>query len=134
VAAPRTSRVVMPVSDFAIRIANSPRLLLSTAMVLLTISSVGYSIAEGENILTGFWWSVVTATTVGYGDAYPRTVAGKFTAGMLMASMVLFFIPMVTASFASRLIVNRDAFTHDEQEQIKEGISEILRRLDDEGR
>lgn len=136
-APPNAGRVLIDrVGASLIRITNSPRSLLLTAMALLGAASIAYSIAEGENILTGFWWSIVTATTVGYGDAYPHTVAGKFTAGLLMASMVLFFIPMVTASFASRLIVNRDAFTHEEQEEIKEGIRLILERMrtEDAGR
>src|SRR3954454_3101944 len=132
---PNAGRVLIDrIGDLLIRISNSPRSLLLTAVTLLGAASIAYSIAEHQHIVSGFWWSIVTATTVGYGDAYPRTLAGKWTAGLLMASMVLFFIPMVTASFASRLIVNRDAFTHDEQEQIKEGSSEILRRLDEEGR
>ena len=74
---------------------------------------------------------VITATTVGYGDAYPSSGGGRITAVLLVVSMVFFFIPMLTASFASRLIVNRDAFTHEEQEQIKAGLDEVLRRLTD---
>lgn len=114
-----------------VAIANSPRLLLAVAAGLVTVSSVAYSRAEHQGIINSFWWSIVTTTTVGYGDAYPHTVAGKFVAGLLMLSMVLFFIPMVTASFASRLIVNRDAFTHQEQEEIKASLVLILKHLRD---
>jgi voltage-gated potassium channel len=55
---------------------------------------------------------------------------GRVAASTLIISMVIFFIPMVTASFASKLIVNRDAWTHEEQERIKAMLAEILRRLD----
>jgi voltage-gated potassium channel len=43
--------------------------------------------------------------------------------------MILFLIPMITASIASKLIVNRDAFTHEEQEEMKLMLKEINRKL-----
>lgn len=117
--------------DRIVRIANSPRELVFLALGLLAASSLSYSFFESRNLLDSFWWSLITATTVGYGDAYPASVGGKTTAILLVLSMVFFFIPMLTASFASRLITNRDAFTHEEQEELKAGIAEVLRRLNE---
>jgi voltage-gated potassium channel len=42
---------------------------------------------------------------------------------------VFLFIPTITANLASKLIVNRDAFTHEEQEEIKLTLQAILARL-----
>jgi voltage-gated potassium channel len=39
--------------------------------------------------------------------------------------MMLFVIPLITAHFASKLIVDNDAFQHDEQEEIKNNLREI---------
>jgi voltage-gated potassium channel len=45
---------------------------------------------------------------------------------VLICLTVLIVIPTITANLAAKLIVNRDAFTHEEQEEIKGA----LRRLE----
>ncbi len=112
------------------KIANSPRALVVTALVLLITSSAAYAITEHKAIGESLYWALITATTVGYGDAFPETGPGKVVAIVLVFSMVLFFLPMVTASMASKLIVNRDAFTHEEQEELKDGMRRLLAALE----
>ena len=51
----------------------------------------------------------------------------------LITSTVFLFIPTITANLASKLIVDRDVFTHEEQEEIKESLRAILDRLDANG-
>jgi voltage-gated potassium channel len=115
-----------------VRLANSPRMLVLAAVAILGSSTVAFELVEHRGFAESLWFAIVTATTVGYGDTYPATNAGRVVASLLVVSMVLFFIPLVTASFASKLIVDRNAFTHEEQEEIKDGIARVLRRLGDE--
>lgn len=106
-------------SNLFVKVANSPRLLVLTSLVLLFLASISYSLFEKKNLLDSLWWALITSTTVGYGDFYPASLGGRVTAIVLLLIMILFLIPMITASFASKLIVNRDAFTHEEQEEMK---------------
>jgi voltage-gated potassium channel len=92
---------------------------------VLVITAVLFAVLEGKNFGVALWWAVVTASTVGYGDTYPLTVGGRIVAGILISSMVLLVIPLVTAHFASKLIVDQDAFRHEEQEEIKEQLRRI---------
>jgi voltage-gated potassium channel len=76
--------------------------------------------------------SSVTASTVGYGDTYPTTAGGRVLAGLLISIMVLLVIPLITAHFASKLIVDRDVFRHEEQEELKHNlrvVRELVERL-----
>lgn len=80
--------------------------------------------------MDSLYWSVVTATTLGYGDFAPHSTAGKVLTSALIVATVFLFIPTITANLASKLIVNRDAFTHEEQEELKADLKAILKRLD----
>ena len=108
-----------------VQVVNSPRLLTLFSLVFLFISSGLYAIFEKKNFIDSLWWALITATTVGYGDSYPETSGGRFIAVALVLGMILFLIPMITASIASKLIVDRDAFTHEEQEDMKQILKEI---------
>ena len=114
------------VSRVFVKVANSPMLLTSAALGLLLTCALSYMAFEGGSLGGAIWWCLITATTVGYGDTYPTHLGGQVTAIVLVLAMILFLIPLVTASFASKLIVDRNAFTHEEQEEIKEALRELI--------
>jgi len=113
-------RLVRAIFSGLVRVANSAKATVLSFIGLIVVSAVLYSLFEGRNVGDSIWWAVVTASTVGYGDTYPKTAAGRIIAGILISSMVLLVIPLITAHFASKLIVDQDAFKHEEQEEIKE--------------
>src|SRR4051794_32983925 len=112
-----------------VKVANSPRLLLLAFVVLMVTSSLVYGASEHASFADSLYWSVVTATTLGYGDFAPHTKAGKVLTSVLICLTVFIFIPTITANLASKLIVNRDAFTHEEQEEIKDALRRLESRL-----
>ena len=80
---------------------------------------------ESASYGDALWWAIVTASTVGYGDISPATWEGRVLAGILISVMVLVVIPLITAHFASRLIVDADAFRHEEQEELKNNLRRV---------
>jgi voltage-gated potassium channel len=107
-------------------LANSPRKLIFAYLILIVVCGVLYHHFErkasyGDSV----WWAIVTASTVGYGDISPETVPGRVLAALLISVMVLVVIPLITAHFASKLIVDTDAFRHDEQEELKNNLRRV---------
>lgn len=96
--------------------------LVTGGLVTLIASLEGWSAGEAA------WWAVVTVTTTGYGDMAPHAPFGRFLAGLLMAA-AWFFNLLLGAQVAAKLIVNSDAWTHAEQEDVKTTLHEIRDRM-----
>lgn len=111
--------------------ANSPRTLITSYLLMIVVAGVLYSHAEHKGAADSVWWAVVTASTVGYGDISPTTFAGRLLAALLISTMVLLVIPLITAHFASRLIVDDDAFEHAEQEELKSDVRRLRALLEE---
>lgn len=119
------------------KLANRILSLALIFLAIMTFAAVSFSIIEGKDLTNSFWWATVTATTVGYGDLYPTHLWSKIIGGTFMFICTFVIVPIVTAKFSAHLIVNSDAFTHAEQEELKdqsrrqvELLENIMARLD----
>lgn len=114
----------MSVGRIIIFFNNMRNIFLLYSGVLL-LSALGYAFFEHQSVAESLWWAVVTAMTVGYGDTYPDTWGGRIVGVILMHLMIFVIGPLIIGQIASRMIVNRDAFTHEEQEWIKQKLHEL---------
>jgi voltage-gated potassium channel len=123
--------------NFIQKMANKALPLILTFISAMTVAAVTFSIVEDKDLTNSFWWATVTSTTVGYGDLYPTKLISKLVGGAFMFFSVFYIQPLLVAKFSAQLIVNSDAFTHEEQEHLKENdreqtelLRQIVERLD----
>jgi voltage-gated potassium channel len=118
------------------RSADSLPEIIAYYLFILFLSGSLFAYFEDKPILESLWWSCVTGLTIGYGDMYPVTVGGKIVAIFLMHAVPLVIIPLIVAHLLTNVLENRDAFTHEEQEQIKKDLEMIKAKLglDDTGK
>lgn len=97
---------------------------------LLLICATLFMWFEGQDFWTSLYWAATTATSTGYGDLSPKSVAGQILAVTLMHVSIFGVAPLIIVRLVDRLNEDRDAFTHEEQLHILEGIARIEARLD----
>lgn len=96
------------------------------AYVLTLLLCAGCMVAlEGLSPVDALWYCGVTSLTIGYGDIAAKTEAGRLIV-MLFAHFWVFVIgPVVVANIITGVIQDRDEWTHEEQEEIKNLLRQI---------
>jgi voltage-gated potassium channel len=97
--------------------------------VLLLLCTLLFMLLERQDFMTSLYWAGATATSTGYGDIAPKTFGGQILAFVLMHISIFGVAPLIVVRLVDRLNENRDAFTHEEQVHILEGIARIEEEL-----
>lgn len=110
---------------------NHRRLIGIAALLLLLYGAAvtAYMTCDHHGLGDAAWWAFMTFTTVGYGDQYPNSLCGRISGVILVMAAVFVVVPTITAVIASRLIVDNDAWTHEEQEEVKQLLRELHKTI-----
>lgn len=96
------------------------------------IAGIAFAAFEGKTVFDGIWWAIVTGFTVGYGDIAPITLGGRTIGALLMTFSNWIMLPLIIVLFIRRHLPDRNAFTHEEQEEnarIARENNEMLKQL-----
>ena len=99
-------------------------LALLYSLLLLSFTFL-FMLFEKHDFLTSLYWAGATATSTGYGDIAPKSAGGQILAFVLMHISIFGVAPLIIVRLIDRLNENRDAFTHEEQVHILEGIARL---------
>lgn len=112
-----------------VHIANRMWLIVVIYVASLILTSTLFSLFENKSFADGLWWACITALTVGYGDLSPATLAGRIT-GIIFGHLWIFFIiPMIICNIMTKIIEDKDCFTHAEQEWQENTLKKIAEAL-----
>lgn len=112
-------------------IVNNFALVMTIYVISLFSMAYLFSVYENHSYLDGLYWSACTSLTIGYGDLSPHTDLIKVLTILLAHFWAFIVIPAVIIKFFMTFIEDRDAFTHEEQEDIKcqlERIENLIRK------
>lgn len=110
------------------RLLNSIPEVLAVYAVTFVVCVVTVGFNERWDVADSLWFGLVTITTTGYGDLSPDSVWGRvFAVALMIISWVLNIL--LGAQVAAKLIVNSDAWTDTEQEEVKLLLREIRARV-----
>ncbi len=96
---------------------------------LLSGSALIFMALEEHTFLESLYWAGTTATSTGYGDISPKTTGGQVLAFILMHLSIFGIAPLIVVRLVDRLNEDRNAFTHEEQVRILDGIARIEEAL-----
>lgn len=132
----QSQRVLNPVrhlQDIGRWCARGAIELATIYLVIVLACAALFAMFEQRSLGEAVYWAFTTAMTVGYGDISPTTAGARLVAVVLMHFAPMLVIPLLTARLASQLIVDNDAFTHGEQEDIKAALRRIENQLERAG-
>jgi voltage-gated potassium channel len=129
-----------PWLERAIGTVPGMRWLVSGIVAVSLVCALIMRLIDSEEFPTfglALWWSIQTVTTVGYGDVTPKTVEGRFVAGVLMVAAIA-LISLLTASIAAAFVnrlQRRRAELHQDPvlsalERIEQRLEQLEQRLD----
>lgn len=110
-------------------VVNRIHLIFLVYVVSLLCAAHLFSIFEDRSFGDGLWWAVVTALTIGYGDLAPASAAGRI-AGVVFGHFWVFgVIPMIIGNIVVRVLEDKNAFTHEEQEWQERMLARIAAKV-----
>ena len=110
-------------------IANRIQIILILYVLSLFIAAFLFAHFEKREFMDGLWWACVTSLTIGYGDLSPVTVEARIMTILFAHFWIFCIIPMIVASIITHILVDKSAFTHDEQEWQEKSLNKIADKL-----
>lgn len=100
-------------------IVNNFQLVMAIYVVSLFSMAYLFATIENHSYVDGLYWAACTSLTIGYGDLLPHSDLMKLLTILIAHFWAFIVIPTVIIKFFMTFMEDRDAFTHEEQEEIK---------------
>lgn len=100
--------------------ANRTAQALAIFLPVLTLLGTLVAWLEGWSLVRdGWYYGMVLGSTTGFGDLSPATIPGRLISVYLLLPIGLIGVGVIVGRVAATVIETRDAWKHEEQEQVK---------------
>lgn len=113
-----------------IYVANRLWLIVAIYLISIVIAGELFAFFEQKSVADSLWWAVVTALTIGYGDFAPVSLGGRIIGVFFGHFWIFGVIPMVVANIILKVLEDKNAFTHAEQEWQEKTLKAIAKKMD----
>ncbi len=119
----------IPLKKLLLYVANRLQVILILYVLSILIAAFLFARFENKEYFDGLWWACVTSLTIGYGDLSPATFEGRIMAILFAHFWIFCIIPMIVGSIVTQILIDKNAFTHDEQEWQEKSLIKIADQL-----
>ena len=110
-------------------VANDLKIIAGVYLASIIMAAYLFHLLEGRTIYEGFWWACVTALTIGYGDLSPVTASGRIMGVIFSHFWILLIAPMIIGNIISKILQDKEKFTHAEQEWQETALKQIAAKV-----
>lgn len=103
-------------------LTDSVKEVAAWAAGLTVVGALLYWNFEQVNPFEAMYWSIVSGSSTGYGDITPKTAGGRITTMVYIIVMIWVVSPILQGRITAYMTVDNNAWTNDEQEEVKDGI------------
>ena len=119
----------MSLRKLLLYVANRIQVILMLYVISILLAAFLFAHFENKSFMDGLWWACVTSLTIGYGDLSPASFEGRMMTIFFAQFWIFWIIPMIVASIITHILVDKSAFTHDEQEWQEKSLQKIADSL-----
>ena len=110
-------------------LVNNPKYMTIIHFSVVILGGVIFQLVEKKDLFSSIYWSFITTLTIGYGDISPTLPETKVLA-VILGYFGIITIAILVATILNSVLIDKEAFTNDEQEWLEKMVCKLAKKLD----
>ena len=110
-------------------LVNNPKYMTIIHFSVVILGGVIFQLVEKKDLFSSIYWSFITTLTIGYGDISPTLPETRVLA-VILGYFGIITIAILVATILNSVLIDKEAFTNDEQEWLEKMVCKLAKKLD----